>query len=298
MHRVLALGLFLCGACTALHHGHGDMGGTTDGPNNPPPPNTDGGGIPKCNATEFSGCYTVYAHTDHVLFKVDLMAKKLVQIGPFNAPMVGTSEDVITDLAVTPDDKVYVISKSSLYTADSVDGHVTLIGPVTACGSYAVALTFTPDGSLYAADFKGAFCKIDVSTSPPTVTQLGTLGSNLAIAGDLVAVADGTVFGTAYNLSDPSNMGTQIDNLLVKINPANGMATPVPGMTGFAKLFGVAFEMGRVFGFTHDGTGQVVTIDPTTGVGTLYATFMDPATGMPLKFAGAGVNSMVSPTIQ
>lgn len=35
---------------------------------------------------------------------------------------------------------------------------------------------------------------------------------------------------------------------------------------------------GQVFGFTHDGTGRVITIDPTTGVGRLFGTFTDPMT--------------------
>jgi hypothetical protein len=52
-----------------------------------------------------------------------------------------------------------------------------------------------------------------------------------------------------------------------------------------------------VFGFTHDGTGHVVQIDPTTGMSTMFATFTDPSTHQPISFAGAGVNSLV-PVIQ
>ena len=59
----------------------------------------------------------------------------------------------------------------------------------------------------------------------------------------------------------------------------------------------VAFALGKVFGFTHDGTGRVLTVDPTTGVGTLFNTFTDPTSHMPISFAGAGVNALVDPTI-
>ena len=52
---------------------------------------------------------------------------------------------------------------------------------------------------------------------------------------------------------------------------------------------------GQVFGFTHDGSGDVVTIDPKTGKGTLFNSFKDPSTNMGISFAGAGVNPMVSP---
>ena len=76
----------------------------------------------------------------------------------------------------------------------------------------------------------------------------------------------------------------------------SGAVTQI-GATGYPKLFGVAYAAGKVFGFTHDGTGRVVTIDPTTGVGTLFGTFTDPMTNTGISFGGAGVNSMV-PVIQ
>ena len=80
--------------------------------------------------------------------------------------------------------------------------------------------------------------------------------------------------------------------MLVKLDIATGAVTKI-GSTGFPKLFGVAFAGGQVFGFTHDGTGDVVTIDPASGVGTLFGTFMDPQTNKGISFAGAGVSSLV-----
>jgi hypothetical protein len=292
MRRSLAL-LFALAGCV-------DSGRSGGGPPDaaffsPDFAHTNGGGQQGCG--ELQGCYTVYAHGDHVLYLLDLPNKLLKTVGPFHAPTVtdkkgNVGEDVITDLAVASDNTIYVISETNLYTADPNDGHVTLVGPVTACGTYAVALTFVPDGSLYAADYLGAFCKIDLSVRPPAVHQVATLGSGMAIAGDIVAVADGTMFGTAYNVNQTA---TQSDNLLVKIDPASGMVTKQIGAIGYGKLFGVAFSEGKVFGFTHDGSGDVVTIDPRTGLGTHYGTFEDPASGMPIRFAGAGVNSMVAP---
>jgi hypothetical protein len=86
--------------------------------------------------------------------------------------------------------------------------------------------------------------------------------------------------------------GSQLDNLLVKIDVASGAVTQI-GATGYPKLFGVAFAENKVFGFTHDGTGHVVTIDPMTGAGTLFGTFTDPVTLKGISFGGAGINSMV-----
>ena len=253
------------------------------------PPRTDAGG---CG--ELSGCYTVYAHNDHVLYRLDLGKKLIVEVGPFKAPKVSGNEDSITDLAVAPDDTIYVISKTNLYTADKNDGHVTLVSPIAACGGYAVALTFTPDGNLYAGDHKGEFCKIDLAAKPPAVTAIGMVGNGYGLAGDLVAVGDGTMYGTVYTVADTTS---EMNNTLVKIDPKTGAVTQMIGKTGFPRLFGIAFEEGQVFAFTGDGSGKVATIDPKTGVGTLYGTFMDPMTGKGISFAGAGVNAMVAPTI-
>ncbi len=296
---VCALGLAGCGAGRSNNSGGGggdgglslDYDGSTSS-------GSDGGQV-GCGAQP-KGCYTVYAHGDHELYRIDLMAKTLVTVGAFNAPMIpsGTKmvEDTITDLAVSPTDVIYAISHTNLYTADAADGHVTLVGAVTACGTLAVALSFTPDGKLYTADFKGALCEIDITANPPAIVSTLTLGSGLALSGDLVAVGDGTMYGTAYKLTDTSTTsGTQADNLLVKIDPKTGAILQQVGSTGFPKLFGAAFALGQVFGFSHDGSGDVVTIDPLTGKGTLFNTFLDPATSKGISFAGAAVNADVSP---
>jgi len=100
------------------------------------------------------------------------------------------------------------------------------------------------------------------------------------------------VYGTAILTTDAANTGTQMNNVLVKIDVATGAVTPV-GPSGFPKLYGTAFQQGHVFGFTHDGTGRVVELDPTSGAGTLFGTFTDPATNKGISFAGAGVSSLI-----
>jgi hypothetical protein len=260
-----------------------------------------GGGpdlMPGCTATP--GCYTVYAHSDHVLYLVNLNDRTLLEVGRFDAPPVtladgSMAEDIITDLAVAPDNSLWAISATRIYTVSASDGHVTVVGPFAACGEKGVALTFATDGTLYTADYRGALCRIDTTQSPPAVIPVATLSGNKALSGDLVAVADGTMYGTAYDRADGTNQGSLLDNLLVKIDPATAQVT-VLGPTGFPKLFGVAYALGQVFAFTHDGTGRVITIDPATGQGIVYGTFTDPTTGRGISFAGAAVNSMVLPT--
>ena len=255
-----------------------------------PQPATDAQHV-QVGCAELQPCFTVYAHSDDVLYHIDLAKKTLVEIGPFNT----SGGDVITDLAVSPDDGLWGVSEASyLYSIDPATGQATQVTSLAACGTFSVALTFSTDGNLYAGDYMGAFCRIDTGQTPPDVINVGTLGNNLALAGDMVAVSDGTLYGTAYDLT---NAATTSNNILVTINPTTGVATPI-GSTGFPNLYGVAFEEGRVFGFTHDGSGQVVTLDPSTGAGTLYGTFTDPGSGSAIAFAGAAVNPNVPPVVE
>ncbi len=242
-----------------------------------------------------TGCYTIYAHTDHSLYYVDLTTTSLVPVGPFQAPPTteaGVGEDSLLDLAVTPDDVVWVVSQSALYRADAMTGHVTKVGDIAPCGAGNVALTATTSGKLYLGDEKGAICSLDPATTPPKVTLIGSLNGGLALVGDLATIGDGTTFGSAYSVASPA---TLTNNLLVRIDLSNVNATASDGGIGYGRLFGVAFGAGKVFAFTHDGTGGVIAIDPSTGTGTLYNQFTDPTTNQRALFQGAGVNPLVSP---
>jgi hypothetical protein len=269
-------------------NGAGDLGGSGG---------SGGGGAGGSGGAGGAGgggtTYTIYAHSDTTLYTVDTVNKMLNPIGNFNAPTDPKTKrtDVIQDLAITPDNTIYVVGKTTLYTADPKDGHVTVVGAVGslgACGTDNVALTTTPDNKLYVADYGGAFCEIDVTVSPPTIHQIGTLGNNMAVSGDIVGLGDGSIYATAYN---KSNSATQLSNVLVKLDPKSGAIISTQGPTGYPKLFGVAFADGKVYGFTHDGSGDVIVIDPKTGAGTIFATFKDSGGG--ISFAGAGVNSDV-----
>ncbi|HEX9104573.1 MAG TPA: hypothetical protein VF997_20315, partial [Polyangia bacterium] len=239
-----------------------------------------------CN-TNPAGCtFTVYAHSNTVLYRIDFTSNTLVTVGPFNVM------DTMTDLAVAPNNTIYTVSKMNLYTASPTDGHATLVSSISTCGMDNVALSTTPDNKLWVGDGAGSFCEIDTNVTPPTVKPIGKLGGTMALAGDLVGISDGTLYGTAL---DTANTATAKNNILVTIDPTTGKIVKQIGSPGFPQLYGIAYAQGKVFGFTHDSTGHVITIDPMTGVGTLYNTFKDPTTNQPISFSGAGVNSEVPP---
>ncbi len=280
--------LALLVACGPTYRGTGDAAQTADSPRAHDDAATGGDGS--------AGSYLVYAHSNTVLYTIDLVSKNLDTVGNFNAPMItvgSTMEhDPITDLAVAPDGTIYVISETALYTASALDGHVTRVGSLASCGQKGVALTTTSDGRLWMGDYMGAICQIDITQNPPVVDAPVMMQGGLALSGDFVGVGNGTVFGTAYKLSDPANTGSNMNNLLVTIDVTTGAVTQL-GSSGYPKLFGTAFQDNVVFGFTHDGSGRVVTMSTTTGAGTLFGTFKDPATNMGISFAGAGVNSLI-----
>src|SRR3954468_20408674 len=100
MRALLLIGAVLAAGCGAsgINHGPVDLGGGGTGGTGGGggTGGTGGGGGPRGWEGQGSGCYTVFAHSDKILYSIDLMAKTLVTVGPFNAP----NNDVITDLAV------------------------------------------------------------------------------------------------------------------------------------------------------------------------------------------------------
>ena len=159
-----ALAFAACGADSIAHGGTGGSAGTggggSGGGGGGGAGGVGGGGGGGGGGTQTgcegqgAGCYTVYAHGDHVLYSIDLMAKTLVTVGPFNAPKVGSNEDVITDLAVGPDNTIYVVSKTNLYTPAPPTGTSRCSAASAPAARTTSRMTSTPDGKLVVGDFQ------------------------------------------------------------------------------------------------------------------------------------------------
>ena len=90
-----------------------------------------------------------------------------------------------------------------------------------------------------------------------------------ADARDVAAVADavsGPQEGEGLGTLQTIDNGVGNDRLAM-LAPNTFTAQMIGSDTGFADIWGVAFWKDKVFGFTQ--SGQFITIDPTTGVGTL-----------------------------
>ncbi len=208
----------------------------------------------------------MYVHTSDTLYIVDDANFALIEVGSFNA------DKSMIDIAVTPNGEIYTVSFEAVYQIDAETGAASYRADVT-YGN--VGMTFLPDGTLLAADDAGGVRVIDPVTGG--VTELGSFGNGYALAGDLVAVANGTMYGIA----DEGPAGTEAtDNVLLRVNTDTGAATAI-GPIGYQGVYGIAVANEQVYAFTDDG--QIIEIDPGTGVGTLVASYPDKS------FWGAGV---------
>lgn len=216
----------------------------------------------------------MFVHTADTLYVVDDVAFDLQTVGSFGLPM---SEGGVTDLAVTPDGTIYGITDSKLYRINETTAAATYLADVP--GVENVGLTFLRDGTLLATDKTGGVRQVNPTTG--AVNEIGTFGGGYATAGDLVAVANGTM----YAISDQGPVGNEADNnWLLTVNTTNGSASPV-GQIGYGGVFGVAVANNKVYAFTRDG--EIIEINPTTGAGSLERTHSG------ISFWGAGVTPLV-----
>jgi len=214
---------------------------------------------------------TVFVHTSDALYTLNDSTFDLVHVGDFGA------DESITDLAITPDGRLFGISAESLYQVDPTTAAATFVAAVP--GVLNVGLTFLPNGQLLATDKQGGVREI--SPDSGAVTEIGKFGSGYGTAGDLVAVADGTMYAIGeYQDESPGD-----SDLLLTVDTGNGVADFV-GSIGYGDVFGTAYANGRIYAFTS--TGQIIEIDPTTGSGQLVKSYPD------ISFWGAAVTPLVS----
>jgi hypothetical protein len=218
---------------------------------------------------------TIYAHSPDDLYTVNPSGWTITHVGAF------ACGDQITDLAVTPDGHLYGVSFTTLYSINKATGKATKVADVPGLSNN--GLTFEADGSLLASDSAGDLKRINPTTG--AVTDLGTFGNGLSSAGDLVAVADGTMYGVSATSAGGGDASG--NNALLRVDPTTGAATVV-GPIGFGNVWGLAYVSSKVIGFTT--AGQILQIDPQTGAGTVLAS-------RGVVWWGAGMSPLVQPSV-
>jgi len=168
-----------------------------------------------------------------------------------------------------------------LTTIDLATGHATLFGtPVN--GLAVMAMTFAPDGTLYAVgncDFDpstsdcgapgdpnyNSLYKVDVTTG--AFTRVGSTGARQYFM-DLAFDRDGHLFGVTTTLN-PSYTPA----ILYRLDRATGAATKVVNLIGSSQVMGLAFgDDGKLFGTDFVNNPGLYLIDMKTGFETAVAT--------------------------
>jgi hypothetical protein len=202
----------------------------------------------------------VYAHTASELYKVDPDTLTITKVGNFGW---SNGTDTMTDIAIDKTGVMIGVSYTAVYRIDVTTAATTRLS--TGLSGTFNGLSFVPAAMLgqTGADVlvgtrnaDGMVFRIDPMTGGST--QIGNMGG-FSSSGDLVAV---TNFGTVQTADNGFS-----NDRLVRLAPQTFAATAVGTDIGYSDIWGVAFWKNKIFGFTN--AGQFVTIDPTTGVGTL-----------------------------
>lgn len=252
MRDITILACMLAAACGPAGRDDRDPAGSVDG-------NTQGDSGP--NDPGDPGLQTfVYAHTATTLYRVDPDTLAIDEIGDFT---FATGSDNITDIAIDKTGRMIAISFGAVYHVDVATAAATRLSD-NLQGNFN-GLSFVPadqlgqtgDDVLVATrNSDGVVFRVDPSNG--AASPIGDM-VGFASSGDLVSVAMLGTLQTADNGFDADR--------LVRLAPQSFQAAPIGTTIGFSDIWGIAYWKDRVFGFTQ--YGEFVTIDPSTGQGTL-----------------------------
>jgi hypothetical protein len=159
---------------------------------------------------------------------------------------IGTMGVVMTDIALSPDGRLFGVTHNDLYSIDPSTAQVTFIGSHFAG---LVALTFRTDGTLFAA---GGNRLVTVDTSSAQLTTIGWM-ARYAL-GDLE-------FGMSGGLYMTTSSGE-----LVELDPTTA-ATTVVGTIGFPRLYSLSVASPDTF-YSFSGS-QLLRVDAGVGAATV-----------------------------
>lgn len=311
--KTRALGSFasiaLLAACSSTHgsdfagnQGNGDSG-VGDGGSQGSLPQNDSGTAP--NSSDGPG--EVFGHSADTLYKLEPLSMTVTTVGKFSCVDIPCNlGEGMWDIALDKDGNMYgsvAIANGAcdgsmagaIVKIDKTNASCTIVG--TSSSAFPNSLSFVPAGTIdpskevlvgYNQD---AYLRIDPTSG--TTTTIGGLNPNSTgqtwySSGDIVSIIGGKTYLTASTTSD----GTGGDDSILEVDPVHGTALAVVGTVGSIgaqHVWGLGFWAGTAYGF--DDSGQLLTIDLTTGVGTPV-----PLSGSlsGLSFYGAG-NTTAAP---
>ena len=164
---------------------------------------------------------------------------------------------ILTDIAISPDGRIFGISFSSLYNIDSVTGDLSKIGDfVTDNGMN--SLEFSSNGELYGSSnsSNSDLYKINLETGRASSISSGT-NTNFISSGDLAFIPSRNHFFASSRSTDNSG------DILYYLG-LDGTSKEI-GNIGFSNVWGLNFENGNLFGYTDK---KQIIINMDTGAAT------------------------------
>jgi DNA-binding beta-propeller fold protein YncE len=176
-----------------------------------------------------------------------------------SAGLIGsTSGTEIFDIAFHgPTLYAFSPTTNKLLRLDSDTGAVVWTAP-NSSGFGGNGLAVAEDGTIYASG-GGQLASINPVSGLATV--VGAFGGGLISAGDIEFDANGNLYGSLDSSSGSS--------VLAKISRTTGVAAPI-GPIGVPEVWGLAIHCCMFFGCT--GTGELISINAATGLGTVIGT--------------------------
>ncbi len=176
------------------------------------------------------------------------------QSGAFT--LLNNTNPSFLDLAKSPTGDLFGVTFSKLYKIDPNSGIAGFVADLDTTNLN--ALGFSASGALYAASSSKIYT---VNTSTGTTTPIADI-TGVESSGDLAFDPTSNRFFASLRLSNSSS------DTLFSIG-LDGSATSI-GSIGFRNVYGLAIDNNVLYGYTLDR--QQITIDPTTGAGSLSRT--------------------------
>ena len=215
----------------------------------------------------------VFGHSADTLYRLDPVTKGVNVVGDFD----GCSP--VIDIALDEKSTLIAASYQALYRVDKATASCTEI----AKGDYPNSLSFVPKGTVDANEEAlvgydgGDYLRIDVATG--STTKIGALGGSFVSSGDIVSVKGGKTYLTVKGSTCSNN------DCLVEVDPRTGKMLKNWGSIEHAKVFGLSFWGGKIYGFNETGS----LFEVTFGTNQLATTAIPiPSKPSGLSFWGAG----------
>jgi hypothetical protein len=201
-------------------------------------------------ATGCRGGTTFFANTASDLYVVELAS------GSPHATPIGRFGAEVTDLARTPDGRLFGVSFDSLYLVDQQSGRASLVGPL---GVDDVNGLVWSGQRLLASSTSGVLHAVDPRTG--RATTIGAFGSDITSSGDLCFGPGGALY-----MTDPQGPSHDPRDRLVRVDPVTGAAALV-GETGLGRVYGLAWVDGALTALSESGV--VARLDPATAAAAI-----------------------------